>query len=452
MEKTPTRMERVDIELLIPYINNARTHSDEQIKQLQASIREFGFVNPILIDGNHNIIAGHGRVEAARREGLTEIPCVYVEHLTEAQRKAYIIADNRLAEHAGWDMTILQNELKALDAMGFDVDLTGFFLEDFDDEDKDRTELEPDEDAMAAIETRVKPGEVWALGAHRIMCGDSTKEDDFQKLMNGVKANLVITDPPYNVNYGDKAEMLEEYLETEGNRNTSRILNDNMSDGDFRLFLTDAFKRAHDSMADGAPIYVFHAETEGINFREAFKEAGLKLSQCLIWVKSSFVLGRQDYHWRHEPILYGWKEGEAHPWYGGRKKDTAILEECPGVTVKETKKGDLITFTDGFSTVTIKAKEYEIVDTNTVIFHERPTRNDDHPTMKPVGLIVKLLRNSSKRGDVVLDPFGGSGSTLLACEEQKRTCYSMELAPEYCDVIIKRWETLSGGKAERVNV
>lgn len=293
MEKTPTRMMNVAIELLIPYINNARTHSDEQIKKIQSSIREFGFLNPVMIDGKHNVIAGHGRIEAARREGMTEIPCVFVEHLTDAQRKAYIIADNRLAEDAGWDELILKNELKALDEMGFDTDLTGFFLEDFDDEDKDRTELEPDEDAMAAIETMVKPGEVWALGAHRLMCGDSTKPEDFEKLMNGTKAILVITDPPYNVNYGDKAEMLEEYLEHEGNRNTSRILNDNMGDQEFRLFLTDAFKRAHDSMADGAPIYVFHAETEGINFREAFKDAGLKLSQCLIWVKSSFVLGRQ---------------------------------------------------------------------------------------------------------------------------------------------------------------
>ena len=452
MQKTPTKMAHVDISLLIPYINNARKHSEEQIKQLQSSIREFGFLNPILIDGNHNIIAGHGRVEAARREGMTTIPCVFAEHLTDAQRKAYIIADNRLAEMASWDMDVLKLELKALDELGFDTDLTGFFLEDFDDEDKDRDEQEPSDEEMAGAETMVKPGEVWRLGPHRLMCGDSTKPEDFEKLMNGTKAALVITDPPYNVNYGDKAEMLEEYLDGKGNRNTSTILNDNMGDQEFLQFLTDAFTRAYEAMGEGAPIYIFHAETEGKNFREAFNASGLKISQCLIWVKSSFVLGRQDYHWRHEPILYGWKEGAAHPWYGGRKKDTTILEECSGVTVKQTRNGDLITFTDGFSTVSIRAKEYEIEDTNTVIFHERPTRNDDHPTMKPVGLIVKLLRNSSKRGDVVLDPFGGSGSTLLACEEQKRTCYTMELAPEYCDVIVRRWEAVSGGKAERVNV
>ena len=451
MEKTPTRMERVGIELLIPYINNARTHSDEQIKQLQASIREFGFVNPILIDGKHNIIAGHGRVEAARREGLTEIPCVYVEHLTEAQRKAYIIADNRLAEDAGWDELILKNELQALAEMGFDTDLTGFYLEDFIDEDDPRDEREPSDEELAGLQTMVQPGEVWALGAHRLMCGDSTKPEDFEKLMAGTKAALVITDPPYNVNYGVKEDGLEDVYGNQ-NRPSSKILNDNMSDEEFRRFLTDAFTLTYNHAADGAPIYVFHAELEGINFRHAFQNSGFKLSQCIIWVKSHLVLGRQDYHWRHEPILYGWKEGEAHPWYGGRKKDTAILEECPGVTVKQTKKGDLITFTDGFNTVSIRAKEYEIEDTNTVIFHERPTRNDDHPTMKPVGLIVKLLRNSSKRGDVVLDTFGGSGSTLLACEEQKRTCYTMELAPEYCDVIIRRWEAVSGGKAEKVSV
>jgi DNA modification methylase len=452
MQKTPTKMAHVDIGLLIPYINNARKHSEEQIKKIQSSIREFGFLNPVMIDGNHNVIAGHGRIEAARREGMTEIPCVFVEHLSDAQRKAYIIADNRLAEDAGWDELILKNELQALAEMGFDTDLTGFFLEDFVDEDDPRDEREPSDEELAAMVTMVNPGEVWALGAHRLMCGDSTKPEDFEKLMADTKAALVITEPPYNVNYGDKAEMLEEYLDGKGHRITSKILNDNMGDQEFRQFLTDAFTRANEAMVPGAPIYVFHAETEGINFREAFKAAGLKLSQCLIWVKSAFVLGRQDYHWRHEPILYGWKEGEAHPWYGGRKKDTAILEECPGVTVKQTKKGDLITFTDGFTTVSIRAKEYEIEDTNTVIYHERPTRNDDHPTMKPIGLIVKLLRNSSKRGDVVLDPFGGSGSTLLACEEQKRTCYTMELAPEYCDVIIRRWEAVTGGKAERVRV
>ena len=282
MQKTPTKMAHVDIGLLIPYINNARKHSEEQIKKIQSSIREFGFLNPVMIDGNHNVIAGHGRIEAARREGMTEIPCVFVEHLSDAQRKAYIIADNRLAEDAGWDELILKNELQALAEMGFDTDLTGFFLEDFIDEDDPRDEREPSDEELAAMVTMVNPGEVWALGAHRLMCGDSTKPEDFEKLMADTKAALVITEPPYNVNYGDKAEMLEEYLDGKGHRITSKILNDNMGDQEFRQFLTDAFTRANEAMVPGAPIYVFHAETEGINFREAFKAAGLKLSQSLI--------------------------------------------------------------------------------------------------------------------------------------------------------------------------
>lgn len=432
---------------LIPYDKNPRKN-DEAVKYVKASIEQFGFKVPIVIDADGVIVAGHTRLKAAKELGMEEVPCIVADDLNEEQIKAFRLADNKTAEIAEWDIELLNTELLGLES-NFDMSDFGFDIYLQTDEVSDE-DFDADAVAEAITEPVTKPGDVWALGSHRVMCGDSTKPEDFEKLMADTKAVLVITDPPYNVNYGDKAEMLEEYLD-KGHKNTSRILNDDMGDQEFRQLLTDAFTRAYEAMVPGAPIYVFHAETEGINFREAFKDAGFKLSQCLIWVKSAFVLGRQDYHWRHEPILYGWKEGEAHRWYGDRNKDTAILEECPGVTVKQTKKGDLITFTDGLNTVSIRAKEYEIEDTNTVIYHERPSRSEDHPTMKPVGLIVKLLRNSSKRGDVVLDPFGGSGSTLIACEEQKCACYMMELDPKYCDVIVKRWETLTGQKAVLLN-
>ena len=432
---------------LIPYDRNPRKN-DEAVKYVKASIDQFGFKVPIVIDADGVIVAGHTRLKAAKELGMKEVPCIVADDLSPDQIKAFRLADNKTAEMAEWDDKLLQVELLDL-VENFDMADFGFEIYPPTGEVSD-DDFDADAVADAIAEPVTKLGDIWALGGHRVMCGDSTKPEDFERLMDDTKAALVITDPPYNVNYGDKAEMLEEYL-GKGHINTSRILNDNMGDQEFRQLLTDAFTRAYEAMVPGAPIYVFHAETEGINFREAFKDAGFKLSQCLIWVKSAFVLGRQDYHWRHEPILYGWKEGEAHRWYGDRNKDTAILEECPGVTVKQTKKGDLITFTDGLNTVSIRAKEYEIEDTNTVIYHERPSRSEDHPTMKPVGLIVKLLRNSSKRGDVVLDPFGGSGSTLIACEEQKCTCYMMELDPKYCDVIIKRWESLTGDKAVLLN-
>jgi DNA modification methylase len=262
------------------------------------------------------------------------------------------------------------NRTQGLADLGFDTDITGFFLEDFIEEDAPRDETEPDLSELDEENTVTKTGDIWLMGNHRLMCGDSTRATDFAKLMAGAQADLVITDPPYNVNYGDKAEMLEDYMEGKGHRITSEILNDNMSDEEFLHFLTDAFTHTKNSMVDGAPIYVFHAETEGFNFRAAFRAAGLKLSQCLIWVKNSFVLGRQDYHWRHEPVLYGWKEGEAHSWYGGRKKDTALLEEFSGITVKKTKDGDLLTFTNGIEQVAIRARDYDIEDTNTIIYHE----------------------------------------------------------------------------------
>lgn len=406
MMKTTERFEKVNIDKLVPYARNARTHSKEQILQLRASLREFGFVNPVIVDKELNIIAGHGRIIAAKEEGMTDVPCVFVEHLTEAQKRAYIIADNRLALNAGWDAEMLSVELAELQGADFDVSLLGF----------DDTELntllngnenvqEDDFDVDAELQKPVvsKLGDIWLLGKHRLICGDSTCSEVITPLMNGAEADLVLTDPPYNVNYGDKAKMLGNY--DKGHRNTNKILNDNMEDGKFLTFLIDSFTRMYEHSKKGAAIYVFHADSEGYNFRCAFKTAGYSLRQCLIWAKSSLVMGRQDYQWQHEPVLYGWKDGAGHAWYSDRKQTTLIR-------------------------------------------YEKSKQNDVHPTMKPVGLCGYFISNSSKEGDIVLDPFGGSGSTLIACEQLNRICYTSELDPKYCDVIVSRYIEQVGSSDE----
>lgn len=381
---------------LIPYVNNSRTHSAEQISQIRASLREFGFINPILIDKNNTVIAGHGRLIAAKAEGITEVPCVKVEHLTEAQRKAYIIADNRLAELAGWDKEILKIELESLKELNFDLDLTGFTFEDLMDMNIDEPERinEDDFDIDAAVpkEPKSKYGEVYLLGRHKLMCGDSTKLADVEKLMCGEKADILVTDPPYNVDYEGAA---------------GKIQNDKMKDSAFRDFLREAFSCADSVMKAGAVFYIWHSDSEGYNFRGACKDTGWKIRQCLIWEKQSFVLGRQDYQWQHEPCLYGWKEG-THLWASDRAQTT-------------------------------------------ILRFDRPSKSDLHPTMKPVLLIDYQIKNNTKAEDIVLDLFGGSGTTLIACEQNGRTARIMEIDPKFVDVIIQRWESLTGQKAVRQN-
>lgn len=382
--KTTERFEKVDIDKLIPYARNARTHSKEQILQLRASLREFGFINPVIVDKDLNIIAGHGRVMAAKEEGITEVPCVFVEHLTEAQKRAYIIADNRLALNAGWDTEMLSVELSELQGVDFDLSLLGFdeaelnklmgSLENVKDDDFD-VDAELQKPAMT------KQGDLWLLGKHRLVCGDSTKTDTFDLLMDEKQANLVVTDPPYNVNYEGTA---------------GKIKNDNMADEKFYQFLLDVFTLTEKAMAKDASIYVFHADTEGLNFRKAFDAAGFYLSGTCIWKKQSLVLGRSPYQWQHEPILFGWKKAGKHAWYSDRKQ-TTIWE------------------------------------------FEKPKKNGEHPTMKPVPLIAYPIMNSSMTGCIVLDPFGGSGSTLIACEQTERICHTIELDEKYCDVIVKRY-------------
>lgn len=387
------RYENVEIEKLKPYKNNARTHSDEQIEKIAKSMKEFGFINPVLVDGNLNVIAGHGRILGAKKLGMKEVPCLFIENLTEEQKRAYIIADNRLAEDAGWDKELLKIELEDLKNMNFDITLTGFELEDFDFSMEETEVIEDEFDETVPEEPTSKKGEIYKLGKHFLMCGDSTDINDVEKLMNGVKADMLLTDPPYNVDY-------------EGGTGLT-IQNDNMDDETFREFLRVSFFNANSVMKEGAVFYIWHADSEGYNFRGACHDIGWKVRQCLIWCKNTLVMGRQDYHWKHEPCLYGWKEGASHLWASDRKQ-TTVLE------------------------------------------FDRPSVSKEHPTMKPVGLFDYLIKNNTKKDDIVLDLFAGSGTSIIACEQNRRIAYSMELDPKYVDVIISRWEKLTGQQAERI--
>jgi site-specific DNA-methyltransferase (adenine-specific) len=426
------RYENVKIEKLKPYENNARTHSEEQVEKISRSIKEFGFINPVLIDSNFGIIAGHGRVLGAKKLGMKEVPCLFVEDLTDEQKRAYILAD-KLALDAGWDDEILREEIKALADLDFDVSLTGFELEDFD---FNQTDIEFEEDNYDVEEKlpeipKAKYGDIYQLGNHRIMCGDSTSQEDIDKILDGAVMDLCVTDPPYNVNYGSINE--SGYGKERDNGN--KILNDNMDDESFYLFLNAFYTQMMRVLKPGGAYYIFHADTEGYNFRKALMDAGGQVKQNLIWVKNALVLGRQDYQWKHEPCLYGWKEGAGHYFINDRTQ-TTVFED----------KADL----DKLSKEELKDMIKEIIEdkTPTTIIHEdKPLKNDVHPTMKPIKLISRLVKNSSKPGENVIDFFGGSGSTLIACEHLGRNCYSIELDPKYVDVIIDRWETLTGKTA-----
>lgn len=390
MSRTTTEMNLVDINKLIPYINNARTHSPEQINKLRASLREFGFVNPVIIDKDFNIIAGHGRVEAAKTEGIKEVPCVLVDYLTEAQKKAYILADNRMAMDAGWDEEMLKVELEALNAEAFDLSLTGFDEKELTDLFKTETEVEDDDyDLTAALEKAsfVERGDRWIVGRHVLYCGDATDEEDVNKLMEDKRANLILTDPPYGVSFKSSSGLT--------------IKNDSMKNEEFYQFLLKAFKNMVAHSEPGVSAYVFHADTEGLNFRTAFIDAGFHLAGCCIWEKDSLVLGRSDYQWQHEPVLYGFLKNGKHNWYSDRKQTT-------------------------------------------IWKFNKPKRNENHPTSKPLDLLSYPLQNSSQENAIVIDTFGGSGSTLMACELSNRICYTMELDEKYASVILRRYVENTG--------
>lgn len=383
--KTTNEMQLVPIGKLVPYVNNARTHSPEQINKLRSSLREFGFINPVIIDRDFGVIAGHGRILAAKEEGIEKVPCVFADHLTDAQKKAYIIADNRMAMDAGWDEELLRVEIEALQADDFDLALTGFdekeLAERFSGDEDDAHD--DDFDLSTALEKAafVERGDIWTVGRHRLMCGDATSAEDIAALMNGKKANLVLTDPPYNVSFKASDGLT--------------IQNDSMKNDEFYTFLYNSFKNMAEHLESGGSAYVFHADTEGLNFRRAFVDAGFHLAGVCIWVKNSLVLGRSDYQWQHEPVLYGFLKNGKHRWYSDRKQTT-------------------------------------------IWNYDKPKKNKNHPTSKPLDLLAYPIRNSTQENAIVLDTFGGSGSTMMACEQTNRTGNLMELDEKYASVILRR--------------
>lgn len=377
------------LEELKEYSNNPRLN-DEAVEYVAKSIEEFGFKVPIIVDKDNVIVAGHTRKKAATRLGLKEVPVIVADDLNADQIKAFRLADNKVAEYSEWDMDLLMIELNDIEFEMEDFGFDDAEIEDIEEAEEDDFEVEVPE------EPKSKLGQIYQLGKHRLMCGDSTKQEDVDELMDGKKVDLFITDPPYNVSYtGKTKEMLT-------------IENDEMADEDFRQFLVDAFKTADEVMKPGSAFYIWHADLEGYNFRGACKDIDWQVRQCLIWVKNSMVMGRQDYHWKHEPCLYGWKPGAAHKWEADRKQ-TTVLE------------------------------------------FDRPNKNLEHPTMKPIPLFDYQIKNNTVKGDNVLDLFGGSGTTLIACEQSGRESYTMELDPKYVDVIIKRWEEYTRKKAVLVN-
>lgn len=389
------KVQRRSVKSIIPYARNSRTHSDEQVAQIAASIKEWGFTNPVLVDVDGEIIAGHGRVLAAQKLGLDEVPTMTAVGWSEAQKRAYVIADNKLALNAGWDKDMLEIEIDNLKDMDFDIELTGFSLDELADlfpEPEKAGLTEEDDVPETPKQATTVEGDIWVLGKHRLMCGDSTSIEALEKLCEGQLVDMWLTDPPYNVAYEGKT------------KDALTIENDAMGNDDFRQFLRDSYTAADAVMKSGAVFYIWHADSEGYNFRGAAFDIGWQVRQCLIWKKQHMVMGRQDYHWMHEPCLYGWKDGAAHLWSTDRKQ-TTILE------------------------------------------FDRPSRNAEHPTMKPVELFAYQMQNNTKGDDLVLDSFAGSGTTAIACEKFNRRARLMELDPKYCDVIIKRWQDFTGNKA-----
>jgi len=370
---------------VIPYEKNPRIN-DNAVPAVMKSIEEFGFKVPIVIDKNGTIVTGHTRLKAAKKLGMKTVPCIVADDLTPEQIKAFRLADNKVAEAAEWDMELLNEELDGI----IDIDMSDFNFGDITDSPSSEDVVEDDgENIELPSEPKTRLGDIWMIGRHKLMCGDATSEDVLKRLMGGDKADMYLTDPPYNVAYEGKTE------------DKLTIQNDSMEDSAFYQFLVDSFVAADSVMNEGAAFYVWHADSEGYNFRGACRAVEWELRECLIWNKNTMVLGRQDYQWKHEPCLYGWKGGAAHNWYGDRKQTT-------------------------------------VIDMN------KPNRNAEHPTMKPVQLFAYLMENSSKPGDIILDSFCGSGTTLIACEQMGRVARVLELDPKYCDVIIKRYINLVG--------
>ena len=418
---------------LIPYANNPRDN-EAAVDAVASSIENFGFKNPIIIDKNNEIIAGHTRLLAAKKLDMEEVPTIVADDLNEDQIKAFRLADNKVAELANWNSDALEEELEGLQGI-LDMEQFGFdeMLQDVEAivEEDDFVEILPEEPESEL-------GDIYQLGEHYLMVGDCTKKEDVLKLMNGHKLDLYITDPPYNVALGMN-ESVEDAKKRNRRTDGLTVMNDKMEDNEFKSFLTKAFKAANEVMHDGAGFYIWHADSEGYNFRAAVKKTGWQLRQTLIWVKNSIVLGRQDYQWKHEPCLYGWKDGGAHYFTFDRTQAT-VIEDRPNLN--DMKKEEL--------------KQYimdleETQGATTIIRENKPSSSKEHPTMKPIKLLSRQIANSSKIGQIVGDFFGGSGSTLMACEQLGRQCYTMELDPRYADTIIHRWEDFTGDQAIKIN-
>ena len=419
-------IEYVGTELLVPYANNAKIHDAEQVGQIASSIERFGFSDPVGVwtnsAGELEIVEGHGRVLAAKRLGMPEVPIVRLDHMTDDERRAYAHVHNQTTLTSGFDDDVLFKDISSLD---FDWGSFGFDITEI--ESKARTlddveEVPLPEDA----EYRTRLGDIWALGRHRLICGDSTDAGVYARLMGGELAELVITDPPYNISYEG------------GTDDKLTIKNDSMPHDAFCAFLDNAFSAMATAMAPGAYFYVWHSDTERVAFQNALESHGMKVRQQLVWVKNTFTIGRQDYQWRHEPALVGWKEGAAHYFIDSRREGTVIDGEQP----------DFDSMSEDEMRKVLKYMYGEMP--STLLYYDKPLRNGDHPTMKPIKLIARLMRNSSHAGGIVLDPFGGSGTTLLAAEQWNRRCMMVELDERYCDVIIRRWEDFTGLKAELV--
>lgn len=389
MPKIEEKIIKMRIDEIKPYKQNTKKHPEKQIENIVKSIKEYGFNVPLILDNKKEIICGHGRYLAAQKIGMEELPCILKDDLTPAQVKAFRIADNKVTE-SEWDYDLLKLEFEDLKLEDFDLDLTGFDNIELDKLFQNGDVIEDEAPQEPEIPRTVK-GDIYQLGNHRVMCGDSTLIDDVEKLMDGKKADIYLSDPPYNVAYEGKT------------KDALTIQNDKMDNNSFRVFLKDAFSNIDANLKPGGVFYIWHADSEGYNFRGACFDIGWQVRQCLIWNKNTMVMGRQDYHWKHEPCLYGWKDGSSHLWASDRKQTT-------------------------------------------ILSFERPTRSTEHPTMKPINLFAYQIQNNTKEEDLVVDNFLGSGSTLIACEQTNRICYGMELDEKYCDVIVQRWVNLTGGK------
>lgn len=406
------------------------TPADPEYQSIKRSIEEFGYADPIVINADGTIIKGHQRRTVLMDLGYTEVEVIVLDIKDKSKEKALNVALNKIT--GKWDNAILKDLLLELDLEGYDFSVTGYQRTDLEDliqlvdvpaEAKD-DDFDPEAAAADIPEPNTRYGDIWQLGRHRLMCGDSTDPADVAALMGGDKLDLIVTDPPYNVAY----------------QGHGGIKNDDMDEASFYNFILAFYQNAVEAMRPGAVIYVFHSDNHGLTFRQAFEDAGLKLSECLIWEKNTFVLGRSDYQWRHEPCLYGWKEGAGHYFVKDRSQDTVLLEEVPDF--KKMSKQQLLAFIDKM------LRDYK--DQTTVHFENKPARNKEHPTMKPIPLIGRFINNSSKPGWLVGDFFGGSGTTLMAAEQLGRTAYLMEYDERYVDVIINRWEQFTGEKAVKL--